>query len=242
MEYTAGPWRLKEAVHTDWDREWRLIYGVDGGCIAFVNRWHDAPGAADANAELIATAPDLAAKVAALELQNDAMRKVVEAAHEWYRCPEDEDFDRLDDLMQALDAHEIETSRPSQGCLKSRALPATWDGSPKGCWAQHPKTREICQLAPDGHTVHERDDTNGTQLLRWVSEKPKSDGWHCHVCNLITDRAGLPCPDCAEKRIDEAPPMKICGQKNPALRGGLSCVKGEGHQGNHEDCCHCWWR
>lgn len=28
-------------------------------------------------------------------------------------------------------------------------------------------------------------------------EKPKSDGWHCPMCNLITDRAGLACPDCA---------------------------------------------
>jgi len=31
------------------------------------------------------------------------------------------------------------------------------------------------------------------------SIRPKSDGWHCPLCNLITDRAGLPCPDCAAK-------------------------------------------
>jgi hypothetical protein len=47
-------------------------------------------------------------------------------------------------------------------------LPKDWDGSPKGCWDQHPLTREICQLKPDGHTVHKRDDASGKQLLCWV--------------------------------------------------------------------------
>lgn len=40
-------------------------------------------------------------------------------------------------------------------------------------------------------------------LKETPSKKPKSDGWHCPVCNLITDRAGLPCPDCAEKRTEQ---------------------------------------
>jgi hypothetical protein len=51
--------------------------------------------------------------------------------------------------------------------LASEPLPKKWDGSPKGCWEQHPKTREICQLPPDGHKVHKRDDSTGTQLISW---------------------------------------------------------------------------
>lgn len=51
--------------------------------------------------------------------------------------------------------------------LSREGIPAGWDGSPKGCWAQHPQTREICQLPSDGHIVHKRDDTTGTQLICW---------------------------------------------------------------------------
>lgn len=63
----------------------------------------------------------------------------------------------------------------SMVCLESRPLPAGWDGSPKGCWEQHPETRQICQLPPDGHTAHERDDATGVGLLRWGVEKRKCD-------------------------------------------------------------------
>ncbi len=56
---------------------------------------------------------------------------------------------------------------PPLVCLEGRPLPAGWDGSPKGCWVQHPLTREICQLPPDGHKIHMRDDASGTRLLRW---------------------------------------------------------------------------
>ncbi len=54
------------------------------------------------------------------------------------------------------------------------ALPNKWDSSPKGCFAQHPMTREICQLPVDGHDVHQRLHPNGTELMCWVGKNGSS--------------------------------------------------------------------
>lgn len=54
--------------------------------------------------------------------------------------------------------------------VKLEPAPAQWDERPKGCWdTPHPRTREICQLPPDGHKTHKRLHPNGKELETWGS-------------------------------------------------------------------------
>lgn len=58
--------------------------------------------------------------------------------------------------------------------IKLERLPKKWDESPKGCWAPHPDSREICQLPADGHKIHKRRHPNGLQLECW-KDSPAED-------------------------------------------------------------------
>lgn len=46
-----------------------------------------------------------------------------------------------------------------------------WGESPKGCWAPHPYSREICQRPKDGHKIHKRRHPNGVHLECWRDSK-----------------------------------------------------------------------
>ena len=56
---STAPWRTQKAVHRQYDRDWLLVFGAHGECLAWVNKWSDEPQEAEANAKLIAAAPDL---------------------------------------------------------------------------------------------------------------------------------------------------------------------------------------
>lgn len=51
----------------------------------------------------------------------------------------------------------------------TRPLPKVWDPSPKGCWAGHPDSRDLCQRPADGHREHQRAHPNGRELECWSS-------------------------------------------------------------------------
>jgi len=55
--------------------------------------------------------------------------------------------------------------------VKSEPLPTNWDDSPKGCYSPHPGSRAICQLPPDGHSLHKRKHANGQELECWREKK-----------------------------------------------------------------------
>lgn len=74
-------------------------------------------------------------------------------------------------ILQYLDEVHGSSALEEKVLLDPEPLPEHWNGSPKGCWDQHPRTREICQLPPDGHIIHKRDDAGRTQLMRWKSGK-----------------------------------------------------------------------
>lgn len=58
--------------------------------------------------------------------------------------------------------------------VKMEPLPKNWDESPKGCWAPHPDSREICQRPADGHKIHKRKHPNGLELECW-KDSPTED-------------------------------------------------------------------
>jgi hypothetical protein len=106
-----------------------------------------------------------------MKLQNERLQKVVDAAVAW-RGPNEECRPVGQELGRAVEVYLMQTEKrndPVKNCsFHVEPCPKDWDGSPKGCWDQHPLTREICQLKPDGHTTHKRDDASGKQLLCWV--------------------------------------------------------------------------
>ena len=55
--------------------------------------------------------------------------------------------------------------------VTSQPVPKTWSDSPKGCWSAHPLSREVCQLEPNGHKVHQRLHANGQELECWRDAK-----------------------------------------------------------------------
>lgn len=53
-------------------------------------------------------------------------------------------------------------------------LPENWDPRPKGCFAKHPQTGEICQLPQNDHVLHKRAHPNGVELECWIDRNGAS--------------------------------------------------------------------
>lgn len=58
-------------------------------------------------------------------------------------------------------------SKHARPIISREGKPINWNGSPKGCWNQHPLSGEICQLPPDGHKIHKREMMDHASLECW---------------------------------------------------------------------------
>lgn len=77
-------------------------------------------------------------------------------------------------------------------------------------------------------------------------EKPKTFDQKCAAVDMCPKcggelDTGWECNKCGYDALPHVKPER-CGKMNPALRAGLPCTKPRGHDGNHEDCCGCWWQ
>src|SRR5712692_4636849 len=97
-EHTPGPWTLSHGLVRPDSPRCRIVSGEKGASLTFVNIWHDAPEEAEANARLIAAAPELleAVQTTLVFLMSKARRDPAERGV----------VDHLRDVLAKAEGHE----------------------------------------------------------------------------------------------------------------------------------------